>query len=284
MTSRSRQLSRRQILAGVGTVGLVTAGAGLGRGLRGDPPYTHYTYAQEQDGGPDLLVAWYETRDGEAVSPPDSSSADLQPTNASFEAAAANDAFVDELGLVLDERGPVVDVANALPGDSGTLVVGLTVADDPGAVWFRPRVPSVLPDGTPNFTENGRTEPEVKAGDESDDRGELQDALELTVWYDTGVLNSGVGGACNGEPDPGEQVLASGTLTEVVDRLAGGVRLQTGLFGSCLESDRPRCLGVRWAIPGGAGNEIQSDAVGLDLQFVATACEPEPTNPFGGAT
>jgi len=282
MTSRSRHLSRRQILAGVGTVGLVTAGAGLGRGFRGDPPYTHYTYAQEQDGGPDLLVAWYETYNGDPVSPPDRSSPGLEPTNESFGDAAASGAFADELDLAFETRGPVVDVPNVVPGDSGTLLVGLTVAAESGTVWFRPHLPAELPDGTRNFAENGRTEPEVEAGDDSDDLGELQDVLELSVWYDTGVLNSGVAGACNGSQDPGETVLASGTLVDVAEQLAGGVRLQTELFGSCLDPEEPRCLGVRWEVPADAGNAVQTDSVRFDLQFVATACEETATNPFGG--
>lgn len=282
MTSRSRHLSRRQILAGVGTVGLVTAGAGLGRGVRGDPPYTHYTYAQEQAAGPDLLVAWYETYNGDPVSPPDRSSPGLEPTNESFEDAAASGAFADELGPIFQTRGPVVDLPNVVPGDSGTLLVGLTVATGSGAVWFRPHLPAELPDGTRNFAENGRTEPEVEAGDGSDGTGELQDVLELTVWYDTGVLNSGIAGACNGSQDPGEIVLASGTLVDVAEQLADGVRLQTELFGSCLDPDEPRCLGVRWTVPAAAGNVVQTDSVRFDLQFVATACGEPTTNPFGG--
>jgi hypothetical protein len=277
---RSRHISRRQVLAGIGTVGLVTAGAGLGRGLRGDPPYTHYTYAQEQESGPDLLVAWYETLNGSPTG--DRSSDSIQPDNASFEAAAESGDFASELDLVLDDRGPVIDVPGVLPGDRGTLLVGLTVEDEAGALWFRPYAPETFPDGTPNFEENGRTEPELAAGDTSPDRGELQDVLEMTVWYDTGALNSGVG-ACNGVRDVGETVIASGTLADVAAELDGGVRLQTELFGRCLEPDRPRCIGVSWEVPADAGNRIQSDAVRFDLQFVATACDETPVDPFGGA-
>jgi hypothetical protein len=106
--------------------------------------------------------------------------------------------------------------------------------------------------------------------------------LELTVWYDTGVLNSGLLGACNGDYDPGEPLVASGTLAEVIEQFAGGIRLETEPFGSCLEPGRPRCLGVRWEVPTDAGNEIQTDSVRFDLQFVASACEETPTNPFEG--
>lgn len=280
MTPRSRHISRRQILAGIGTVGLVTAGAGLGRGLREDPQYTHYTYAQEQESGPDLLVAWYETYNGEPTD--DRSSGTIQPNNASFESAAASDEFAREMDLVLDTRGPVVDVPGVVPGDRGTLIVGLTTDVEAAALWFRPYAPEQFPDGTPNFRENDRTEPEITAGDDSPDRGELQDVLRVSVWYDTGALNSGLGG-CNGQRDVGETVIASGTLREVAAELADGVRLQTELFGNCLAPGETRCVGVSWEVPEDAGNRIQTDSVRFDLQFAATACGESPVNPFGGA-
>lgn len=277
MTTNPRPISRRKILAGVGTVGLLTVGAGLGSGLRGDPQYTHYTYAQE-DGGPNLLVTWYETYNDGAGGPVDRSSPDLEPNNASFEDAAANDEFVDDLGLVFDARGPVIDIPNAMPGDTGSLIVGLTVEEVAGAVWFRAVAPERFPDGTLNYRENGQTEPEVAAGDSSADRGELQEEVIVTVWYDVGVAGFG---ACNGERDPLEAVVATGTLEEVAAELEAGVRLDTELFGQCLEAGQTRCLGFSWEVPTTAGNRIQTDSVTFDLEFVATDCE-EPVNPFGG--
>jgi hypothetical protein len=282
MTQRSR-FTRRQVLAGIGAVGLVTTGSGVARAVRGEPPYTHYTYAQSDGELPNLQVAWYETYNGTVQ---ERSSDGLAPTNESFEDAAADGAFVDDERPTYVDTGPVVAFEDVLPGDEGSVVVGLLTTDRPGHVWFRPHAPAVL-NGQPNYVENDHIEPERAAGDTTPDEGELQDELEIAVWYDRGL--GGVG-ACNGQRDAAEvggvtvgeplagdgPAVVAGTLREVSDRFPEGIRL----FDDCLEADTNRCLGVAWSLPADTGNHVQTDAVGFELQFAATECVDDPTSPF----
>jgi hypothetical protein len=290
MTPHSPPISRRRLLAGIGAVGLVTVGTGLGQGaLSTAHPYTRYTYAlpdgASATGGapqPRLTLAWYQTYNGEAIDSP--------------AAEPSESAFADTAVYVDDVTGPVVDLPNLLPGDSGSLGVGLLVEGAPANVWFALR--PVGDDGPLSaFTENGVVEPEATAGDTTADRGELQNYLAFDCWYDTGVLgtNAGLSGACNGRRDVGEQAIASGLLFATDDdgtfthpdvaRLANGVRLddETLVGGTgCLTPDEPRCLGFDWRFAGDEENDAQTDGVSFELAVAVTECVPGTTavNPF----
>jgi hypothetical protein len=274
-------ITRRQALAGLGAVGLVAVAPRAVRAARGEPPYTRYTLAQS-GAGPDLRVAWYETYNG--VYQEDSDGAGgpgLQPTNESFAAAAADGRFVNTEADNPEDAvgGAVVDVGDVLPGDEGRVVVGLLAEDADATVWFR-----VTVSATP---ENGRYEPERTDGDTTDDVGELQDALEVSVWY-----NNGFAGGCNTSLDAieGERSLpglSAGddepvSLATAAAATAGGVPLDFGLLeGGCLPADTERCLGFRWAFPETADNTTQTDGVSFALEFATVPCG-ETLNPFDG--
>lgn len=280
-------LTRRQVLAGLGAVGLVAVGPRLVRAARGEPAFTRYTLAQSTAGGPDLRIAWYETYNGEYQEDSSRFTAGdaLAPTNESFETAAAAGRFVDTTSDVEGEAaspGAVVDLGNVVPGDEGTVVVGLLADATDATVWFRLRI-----DATP---ENGVVEPE-RAAPANDDPastvGELQDALEVSLWYDNSVM-----GGCNGRVDGGESLVTGlstlgdldGPLARVASDTDEGVRLDFDLLGSgCLPADEQQCVGLRWAIPASVGNEIQTDGVSFALEFATVPCD-SVVNPFTGAT
>jgi len=156
--------------------------------------------------------------------------------------------------------GPVLAVGNAQPGDSGTLA--FRVAGD-GTDPVRVALSLSLVANE----ENDRIEPEREAGDDTA-TGELADALDVAVWYDTGALGvSGLGG-CDGERGVGETTLVDGTLRDADAALADGVRLG----GDCLGPDQQVCVGVSWSLPASVGSRIQTDTVETDLAFAVEAC------------
>jgi hypothetical protein len=158
------------------------------------------------------------------------------------------------------DGGPVLSVGNALPGDSGSLAFRVAAADgDPVRVAFALALTG--------DAENGRTEPELAAGDATA-TGELADALRVAVWSDTGAFGvSGLGG-CDGDRDVGETTLVDGSLRDADAALADGVVLGDG----CLAANEQACVGVAWSLPASVANTVQGDSVETDLSFTVEAC------------
>lgn len=300
MTHDSPRLSRRTLLAGLGAVGLVATGPGVVRALQGHPPYTNYTYAQTTEGGPDLRVAWYETYNGEYQEDSNrftDGAPQLQNTSDAFNDSATAGRFVDTTGPNQVDAPPVVTLPNVHPGDRGTLVLGLLAENAEARVWLRT--------AASEFRENNLTEPELVDGDTSVDvfdvdgtlesgGGELQDYVDVRLWYDTGILDTGVAVGCNGVYDPLVESLvslpatsplpvANGTLAELSNAMDEGVELGFGfLENGCLPVGRERCLGFEWRVDPDVGNLIQTDSVTFTLEFAVTTCD-DTTNPFGGS-
>jgi hypothetical protein len=272
------QLTRRQLLAAAGAAGVGTglAGAGLARATARDPPYTRYTYAAPGDTDERRLrVAWYETYTT------DGTRTFVESTNSSGETdrTAVFDPASDP--TYVNDPGPVVSLPNALPGDSGVLVVGLEAqpvdTDDEGVdIW--------LQIATTENAENGVNEPESLAAGEDDpigpgsgdaDSGELADALDVRVWKDGGFMTG-----CDGAYDPlSETSLANDSLAAVS---ATGPLADGELVVECLPQGSARCVGFRWELPEGMGNHIQGDSVSFDLRFHGHPCESE--NPYDTPT
>ncbi|MFC6989070.1 hypothetical protein ACFQJD_10785 [Haloplanus sp. GCM10025708] len=249
MTHDSPRLSRRTLLAGLGTVGLVATGPGVVRALRGQPPYANYTYAQTTEDGPDLRVAWYETYNGEYREDSNrfTDGEKLENTSDSFNESATAERFVDRTGPNQVDAPPVVDLPNVHPGDSGTLVLGLLAENADARVWLRL--------AAAEFRENRLTEPEIVDADTTDDvfgsdgslvtgGGELQEYVDVRLWYDTGVLDTGMVVGCNGVYDAAVESLvalpetsasprADGTLTDLsADAALGEGAASTSAFST----------------------------------------------------
>lgn len=249
--------NRRTVLAGLGAVGVTAFGTQAVRGR--SPPYTHYTYAQTDSdtGGIRLSVAWYETYNGKFQ----------EAQNASTETNATRVTDPDQVPYyVAEANGPIVTLGNVLPGDSGSVQIGL-LADRapelPIEVWFRPVLRA--------NDENGVVEPEIRdareddPGDGSSD-GELAGATQVRFYKDDGII-----GGCDGEFWLTDTPISDrGPMDAVFDDLEVGVNLTDD---GCLAEGERRCFGFTWELPAGTGNHVQTDSVSFDLEFVAVECE-----------
>jgi hypothetical protein len=261
--------TRRSVLTALGVAGLGTV-AGTRFARADSPPFARYTLAQTADGTGSLRVSWFETYNGTAVEATDGASA-----------ATATDTLDPSTDptYVPDAPGAVVSLGNVLPGDGGTLVVGLQAADADLNVWFRPVVTA--------DAENGQSEPEAVAEGPDDGTGELGDLTAVRFWLD----NSVVFGACDGQPDLFEPPVPtadgsdpSGSLTDVTGAFGDGVRLPFDGADGCpdaLPAGGNRCVGFRWDLPSDVGNEVQTDSLEFALEFAAVSCGDE-ANPFRG--
>ncbi len=265
-------LTRRALLTGIGG-GAVAVG---GFSLRRDPPrFSQYTYAAPDDDTDDtrLRIAWYERYNGSFVGNHAGTNDDLDATLD----PDSGPAYVDEATFVTDVAGPVVSVGNVLPGDSGTLVVGLEVVNDDGAepldVWFRG---SVTDDA-----ENGVNGPERAAGDFTSD-GELDDAATVEVWRDGSPL-----GTCNGRKEFDESLeaplVASASVADAFAPTADAGDADGLLALDCVQPGALQCVALRWALPADADNRAQGDSVAFDFAFVGGPCGSDSPFAVGGA-
>ncbi|WP_049985513.1 hypothetical protein [Halobellus rufus] len=255
-------LTRRELLTGIGG-GAVAIGGFSTR--RGSPRFSQYTYAAPDDDTDDrrLRIAWYERYNGATVQnhagTSDGLDATLDPDS--------GPAYVDEATHVTDVTGPVLSVGNVLPGDAGTLVVGLEVVDDGGAepldVWFRA---SVTADD-----ENGVNGPERAAGDTTPNDGELDEVALVEMWRDGSPL-----GSCNGVKEFDESLesplIAPTPFAEAFAPTADAGDDEGLLAFDCLSPGSLRCVALRWEIPETAGNRAQGDSLGFEFSFAGVAC------------
>ena len=197
-------LSRRRVLAGLGAVGIASAGTGLGTSaffsdeeeftdnrLQAGTLDLKLDYKATYFGGPGRLdaVRAMGYPDAEEILEDDASTgryllgqapspADVQ----AWEDLVQGETFdfcspeADEF-LVNGDGIPMFTLDDVKPGDSGEVTVSIHICDNPG--YLR-----MVGDITDN-AENGQTEPEIDAeGEDADGIGELADAIEVCVWYD----------------------------------------------------------------------------------------------------
>lgn len=271
-------VTRRELLAGLGAGGLVVGGAvGVAGAFGGSPAYTRYTYAQSDGVDANVQLAWYATYNGDVLTEPADAETALDP---------ATGPYVDAT-----PAGPVVDLRNALPGDEGTLAVGIFVEEGRAV-----ELDLLLATDPTGFTENGRYEPERAAGDTSDDRGELQEYLSVVAGRDDGSFGLG---RCDGridaafEPFAGRRdyrtlasLVAAGVVaTETGDGLVGGQVYRLPANG-CLAPGQHVCVALAWRLPvTDDDNRYQTDGLGFGLNFVARGCDGQgngPDDPPGG--
>ena len=182
--------TRRQILAGMGAVGLASAGAGLGttayfsdtesfqnNSLEAGSLDLKLDYKASYDGpnGPELigqaptdqqLIDQY----GEAMEGP-----------LTWEERADVEFACDTEGLIDGDAMPVFDLDDVKPGDYGEVTMSFHICDNPAHVFFRSDVRADM--------ENGLTEPEAEV-DDTPDVGELADLIDVRMWYDEDCSNT----------------------------------------------------------------------------------------------
>ena len=244
-------LSRRKVLAGLGTVGLASAGAGLGTSAYFNDEES-FENNRLQAGTLDLVVDWH----------------------ASWDQGIAGDGA--RSGTVGRTDDPVVSgvLTDVKPGDSGKLAFCFTLDDNPGYLWTCGAVTA--------DAENGQPEPEenhVDAPDDDGSDGELDEKVEVALSYCNRVEQ--------GQYVPTAEVV-TGTFRDVMDVLAAGLPLDGDAtpgvggpdavpFDGGVETDNP-CLCLDWVLPADVGNEVQSDSLTFDLAFHAVQARHNDEN------
>jgi len=192
-------LSRRKVLAGLGAVGVASAGAGLGTTayFNDTESFNNNTltageldlkldYKSTYLGGPgrldDVVDMGYpdaeDLGDGRYLLDQAPSPADMQAwedlvTGEEFDFCSPE---ADEF-LVNGDGIPVFTLDDVKPGDSGEVTISLHICDNPAYLYLAGELTENL--------ENGQSEPELDAeGEDTDGVGELADAIEVCVWYD----------------------------------------------------------------------------------------------------
>jgi len=233
------------VLGSLGAIGVASAGAGFG---------TSAYFSDEESfddniltaGELDLKLDWQEHYNGsliEAYPDPDDdgeqesfASAPGETVTYDTDGGAVDVGYVCEdganTGEDLDPRtglrtenddtlldsgpAPLIRLGDVKPGDSGEVTFSLHLCDNPGYIWWTGAL-------TEN-DDNGLTDPESEVDDtDGAGEGELADAIQTELWYD-----SGPDGEWNPEEDdaegdnvrqPDEQLIARGSLSEVLARL-----------------------------------------------------------------
>ncbi len=254
-------LTRRNLLASLGAGSFATAGAGFGAlTFATEPSLAHENAKETEQDGNDLLFEWVETYNGKTL---------------------------EDLGNVTaDPPGMRLSLGNVLPGDAGALGIKMTVQSDSSTT--DPSVTPYFAFDLHETAENDLVDPEEDARDTTDDVGELQDYIDVKIWYDTGLMDIKQLGESNNEQDFGEDLItenvdgyddddAEGTLAEVASALPDGADLDEDdplrldpVDGDCLtpDDDEGVIIAFGWEFSDDADiNVTQTDSVSFDLLF-----------------
>ncbi|MEZ3165133.1 vWA domain-containing protein [Halorubrum sp. RMP-47] len=194
-------LSRRKVLAGLGAVGVASAGAGLGTTAYFNDTETFegntltageldlkLDYKSTYLGGPGRLddvvdMGYPDAEDlgdgryllGQAPTPGDMEAWEdlVQGEGRAFDFCSPE---ADQF-LINGDGIPVFTLDDVKPGDSGEVTISLHICDNPAYVYLAGEITENL--------ENGQSEPELgDEGEDTDGMGELADAIQVCVWYD----------------------------------------------------------------------------------------------------
>jgi len=205
------ETSRRQVLAGLGAVGLASAGAGLGTtayfsdtesfsgnnlqagefDLKVDWQHSYYGAMSDdiyaEAGRP--YVSAFPDADGDGVRDELLSRAEIGAADTDLTMDEIEDAYRAQFADVpQDFEMPLISLDDVKPGDRGCLSLSLHLFDNPGHIWV----------GADNveMSENGQSEPEAEADETAVGDGELAELTNARVWYDDGncELDSGFEG------------------------------------------------------------------------------------------
>lgn len=243
------ELTREKVLAGLGTIGAVGAGAGVG---------TSALFSDNEQFNNNELTAGTLNL---------TVSATVVEASEYFTSNSSGPNIVGDLGTADGAVVSGLQVGDIKPGDWAILCFEVSVEGNPGYVQV----------SSDNFVqyENGQTESEADFNDsaggslglplDGQEQGELQDELLVQVYgkYDPE----------NGSDPPqsylkGKRDSLSGTATEVFNRLDDGAFLGDGSTpGEIGPENSPVKLYFLLELPTNVGNAVQSDALAFDLIF-----------------
>jgi len=247
-------LSRRKVLAGLGTIGLAGAGAGLGTSA---------------------LFSDTESFEGNTIT---AGTLDMSVT-ASVEAANeywADQVTLEELEVTADgEAVTGLQVEDVKPGDWGIICFEFEVADNPAYV-------QTTAAGLTS-SENGYTEPEPT---DDNGEGELEENMLAEVYQSFDTDADSDPPRSHLSPDDGDPAAPEGsTLAETYDTFESGVLMRDGdgdpleVGSSEDEATADWCLLLY--LPEDVGNIVQGDSVSFDLIFDAEQVRNND-DPFSG--
>jgi predicted ribosomally synthesized peptide with SipW-like signal peptide len=248
-------VSRRQLLAGVGTVGVASLGAGLGTtAFFTDREVTTATLTA---GTLDLRLDYRasyrpgDRRTGFGADPDDDRIPDSgglvvldqvpdlryadgpragRPYSESDWGDAVREIPCDDVRLVDGSVPTVFDLDDVKPGDEGEVTTSLHLCGNPAYLWFRTSETADA-DGPDDDSTPALTEPEVVAGDDGEGAfagSELDDYLHVEVWYDTD---------CDNRYDESETVLYRGSLDGYLRLAESGYPLAPARSAGAVEDD-----------------------------------------------
>ncbi|WP_336000349.1 vWA domain-containing protein [Halorientalis halophila] len=194
MTDDNIQLSRRRVLAGLGTAGLASAGAGLGTSalFSDTESFENNTLTA---GTLDLKVDWQQIYAGPTEQPefvnahPDhdgDGEQSLQVQDGVVRYSDESRNIVDHLTCQnlsgdyeenFGDQANLVSLSDVKPGDEGEITFSLHLCDNPGYIWLT----------ADDFSQSGgaTTEPEeAELDDGATDDGELAENTFVEIWYD----------------------------------------------------------------------------------------------------
>lgn len=304
-------LSRRSVLAGLGTIGLASAGAGLGTSAYLADQET-FENNQLTAGDLDMTVGWSEQYFGRTADIGDGvrrydgmGTGDASDLHAGETGVPVDDAWLvavedpdaflasieqervdisaDPCGGLnvptgLDAQGgdrPVVSLSDVKPGDFGGMVFDFALCDNPGYAWMNATLRATA--------ENGHSEAEGADEDETHGVVELLDEVRMAVWVADG--GDGPGGTTDGTAyltgsespvmvDSLRNCLAALETGAGVE-LPGDVAAETagGTGRNCFSGGAAlHSVACVWWLPLDHGNEVQGDGVEFDLGFYTEQC------------
>ena len=199
------RLSRRRMLAGIGVVGLASAGAGVGTSafFSDEESFENNTLTA---GELDLLVDWQQTYDfgegltfvsahpdhdgdgeqsveidGEVLNysdfpdetDPDSNGANIPDLNCDTIPPLSEADFGTD-PVTGDAMDTLVQFSDVKPGDSGEITFSLHLCDNPGYLWMQ----------ADNVDDDGGVFTDPEEAVDPDNAGDLGDKIQARLWYD----------------------------------------------------------------------------------------------------
>ena len=237
-TNDNLGLSRRKLLAGLGAVGVASAGAGLGTTAYFNDTETFQDntltageldlkldYRATYAGGTgriDEINGWYsDSGPGEPFEVVEEEEGvyligevpSIDEPDVWEDEVQTRDFCLPEVDLVNGDDIPVFVLEDVKPGDCGEVTISLHICDNPSWVWMNGEL-------TEN-AQNGYSEPELEAladmdlsTDDPEGDGQLADAIDVTMWYDENCNNVYEAGGESGGPLCVQIVLdASGSMS-----------------------------------------------------------------------
>lgn len=261
--SERYELSRRKVLAGLGTIGLAGAGAGFG---------TTAYFSDTESFENNTLTA---------------GTLDMSVT-ASVEAANeywAEQVNLEELEVTADgEIETGLQVEDIKPGDWGIICFEFDIGDNPG--YVRTTASGLT------SSENGYSEPEPEDSEAENDPndpegdGELQDFMLAEVYQSFDSDADSDPPRSHLSPDGGDPAAPEGsTLQETYEEFESGVLMRDDEGDPLVVGSSEDEATAEWCLllylPEDVGNIVQGDGVSFDLTFDAEQVRNND-DPFSG--